>query len=310
MMIRTFFSLAVTVCMALALPGGSAAAAERIAVLMSMDEAPFLEAFAGFRDYLEKQGVQPGYEVFNLESSASKAGPAVRKIKAGGFTLIYTLGALAADAAVKDITDIPIVAGLVLRTDALKKAPNATGVGLEFPLETQFAWLHRILPEARTVGVIYSARENRKKVETAARIAQTLGLSLEQQEVSMPQDVPAALNRLSQKADVLWGVADTLVLSPQLAKPILLFSFRNSIPFVGPSATWVKAGALYSLDYDYREIGAQCAEIARQILQGVPPGEIPPQSPRSVKYSLNMNTARAMKITLSDEVLRGALHTY
>ncbi len=309
-MIRTFVTLTLTLCMALALPAGNAVAAERIAVLLSMDEGPFSEALAGFRDVLGKQGPQPGYDVFNLEGDASKARPVIRKIKDGGFTLILTLGALATDAAVRDITDVPIVAGLILRTDALEKAPNATGVGLEFPLETQFAWLRRILPDARTVGVIYSPRENRKKVESAARIAQTLGFVLERQEISAPQDVPAALNRLSQKADVLWGVADTLVLSPQLAKPILLFSFRNSIPFVGPSAAWVKAGALYSLDWDYRDLGAQCGEMALQVLHGVPPSSIPAAVPRKVLYSVNRNTAQQMKITISEQLLQGARNVF
>ena len=135
-------------------------------------------------------------------------------------------------------------------------------------------------------------------------------MKLESQEVSAPQDVPAALERLAQKADVLWGVADALVLSPQLAKPILLFSFRNSIPFIGPSAPWVKAGALYSLDYDYRELGSQCAEIALKVLRGEAPNDISPDYPRTIKYSLNLNTARMMKITLPDELVRGALHTY
>jgi putative ABC transport system substrate-binding protein len=309
-MIRAFVVLTLTLCMALALPGGNAVAADRIAVLLSMDEGPFSEALAGFRDHLGKQDPQPGYDVFNLEGSAAKAGPAVRKIKEGGFTLILTLGALATDAAVREITDVPIVAGLILRTDALKKAPNATGVGLEFPLETQLSWIRRMLPEARTVGVIYSPQENRKMMESAARIAQTLGLVLERQEVSVPQDVPAALNRLSRKADVLWGVADTLVLSPQLAKPILLFSFRNSIPLIGPSAAWVKAGALYSLDWDYRDLGAQCGEMARQVLHGVPPGSIPAAVPRKVLYSVNRNTAQQMKITIPGQFLQGARNVF
>jgi putative ABC transport system substrate-binding protein len=174
----------------------------------------------------------------------------------------------------------------------------------------QFAWIRKILPEARTIGVLYSPQENRAKIEAAGRVAQKMGLTLESQEISAPQDIPAALERLSQKADVLWGVADTVVLSPPLAKPILLFSFRNSIPFIGPSATWVKAGALWSLDYDYHELGAQCAELAEKILNGKVPGELAPEHPRSVNYSLNLNTARMMKITIPDDVLRGALHTY
>ena len=310
MIIRAIISAALFACLAFSPARGGASAGERIAVLISLDEAPFQETLAGFREHISRQGLQPEYEIFSLEGNVSAAGPVLKKIRNGGFTLVLTLGSLATDSAVKEIADIPIVAGLILRTDALKKAPNATGVGLEFPLETQLSWMRRMLPEARTVGVIYSPQENRKKIEAAARIARTLGLELEQQEVSAPQDVPAALNRLSQKADVLWGVADTLVLSPQLAKPILLFSFRNSIPFIGPSAAWVKAGALYSLDWDYKDLGAQCAEMALQVLRGVPPGSIPAAVPRKVLYSVNRNTAQQMKITISEQFLQGARNVF
>ena len=289
---------------------GEAVANDKIALLISLEEGPFKEVVAGFSEYLGKQGAQTTYDLFSLEGSATKTSAAIKKIGQNKYSLILSLGALATDAAVKDVVDTPIVAGLILKADALKKAPNATGVGLDFSLETQLSWIQKVLPGAHTIGVLYSPQENKKKIEMAARVAQKLGLKLEAQEVSSPQDVPSALERLAKKADVLWGLADTLVLTPQSAKPILLFSFQNSIPFIGPSTMWVKAGALYSLDYDYRELGAQCGELALKALKGARAGDIPPDVPRSIKYSLNMTTARALKIRLDDNLVQGALHTY
>lgn len=308
--VRTFITAAFAALIVLCVSPAEAASGRRIALFISMEEGPFKEAVAGFRDYLDNQGMKPDYELFSLEGNSAKAGPAVQKIKQGGFDLIFTLGALATETALREITETPIVAGLILRTTTLKKSPNATGVGLECPPEMQFGWIRKILPEAHTIGVLYNPQENRVRIEAAAKAAQKMGLKLEGQEVSVPQDIPAALERLSQKADVLWGVADTVVLSPPLAKPILLFSFRNSIPFIGPSATWVKAGALWSLDSDYRDVGAQCAGLAEKILNGAAPGELDPEFPRSVNYSLNMNTARMMKIAIPDDVVKRALHAY
>jgi len=197
-----------------------------------------------------------------------------------------------------------------LRTDGLKKSPNVTGVGLEFPLEVQFSWLQVLLPNAKTVGVIYSPEENQKRVEAAGRILQNLGLRIAAQEVRSPQDVPGALDNLAKRADVLWGLADSLALSPQIAKNILLFSFRNNIPFVGLSPAWVKAGALYSLEWDYGDMGAQAADMAVKVLKGAPPAIIPVASPRKVYYCLNLKTAQQLKITLSDQLVRGARHTF
>jgi putative ABC transport system substrate-binding protein len=302
--------IAAAVFAALLFSGGTVMAVEKIALLISSNDAPYKAAVSGFNNYLAKQGVQAGYEVYSLDGDAAKAGPAVEKIKMSGSRLIFALGSLATDALVKEVADTPIVACLVLRTDSLKNAPNATGLGLEFSFETQLEWLQRLLPQAKSVGVIYNPEENQKRIENAARFAKKAGLRLVAQEVRTPQEIPAALNNLSKRADVIWGMADNLTLSPTIGKNVLLFSFRNNIPYIGPSAAWVKAGALYSLDWDYEDLGEQCGEMAEKIIGGSAPAAIPVVSPRKVLYTLNLFTARQMKITLPEELVRGARQTY
>ena len=292
------------------LADATARAGSRIAVLISSNEAPFTETVTGFRDYLARQGVQADYAIERLDGDAAKTGPAVQRIKAGGASLVFTVGSAATDAAVKEIADIPIVACLVLRTENLKRSTNATGVALEFPVATQFEWIQRMLPEARSIGVLYNAGENQRTVHDAAEIAKKAGLTLEAERVRSPQDVPAALNRLSKRVDVLWGIPDSIMLAPPIAKNVLLFSFRNSIPFVGPSATWVKAGALYSLDWDYTDLGGQCGEMADRILRGAAPASLPAATPRKVRYTLNTVTARQMKLFFPDQLVRGAHQLY
>lgn len=314
MMIPTAIRIAARAAILLLLfvlaPATGRAADEKIAVLISANDAPFTEAVTGFNDFLAKQGHKAGFEVFRLDGDAGKAGPALQKIKAGGARLVFTVGSLATDAAVKGVSDIPIVACLVLRTDLLRRSANATGVGLEFAVTTQIEWLQRMLPRARSVGIVYNAAENQKKVDDAVEAARNAGLRIEAEQVLSPQDVPAALNNLSKRVDVLWGMPDSIMLSPLIAKNVLLFSLRNNIPFIGPSAAWVKAGALYSLDWDYADLGAQCGEMAARVLKGVQPSSIPAAAPRKVQYTLNLYTAKQMKIALSDQMLNGAHKTY
>ena len=283
---------------------------ERIAILVSSAGLPFEEALSGFRGYLAKRGIEADYDVYRLPGDGPMAEQAVQKIKKNGARLIFTLGSAGAEAASRIAPDIPVVACLVLRSDNLARAPNATGVGLEFPMQTQFRWLQTILPKAKTIGVIYNPDENKKRVEDAARIAHRLGLRLEAFEVQTPRDVPSALTALSKRADVLWGLADTLTLSPELAKYMLLFAFRNSIPFIGPSDAWVRAGALYSLEWDYQDLGVQCGEMALRILQGTPASAIPPATPRKVLYTVNLKTAQQMKIAIPEQITKRARTTY
>lgn len=285
-------------------------AGDKIAVLVGSSEPPFEEALAGVQGYLAKQGAAVDYEVYRVKGNADRVAQAVQEIKKSGARLIITLGSVATETVIRDISEIPIVYGLVLRSDIFARAPNATGVALEFSVETQFNWLKTILPDAKNIGVIYNPSENKKRVEHAARVADRLGLHLEAFEVYTQQDIPSALATLSKNVDALWGIADTLTLSPQLAKHILLFAFRNRIPFVGPSGSWVKAGALYSLDWNYRDLGAQCGGMAHQILQGMQPKKIPPATPRKVLYSINLKTAEQIKISIPEDIVQKALNIY
>lgn len=286
---------------ALFLSPGPVFAGEKIAVLISSPEQPFAQALKGFQDYFKQQGVDAVYEVHQLGGDHANAAHTVQKIRAGGAQLVLTIGSLATESLVLKITDIPVVACLVLRLDILKQSQNATGVGLEFPLDIQFAWLRALIPEALNIGVLYNPAENRHRIEEASRVASGKGLNLVALEVRTPQDLPAALNTLSRQADVLLSVPDSVALAPQMAKPLLLFSFRNSIPLVGLSSSWVKAGALYSLEWDYADLGAQAGEMALGILRGAKPNTIPTAPPRKTFYTLNLKTAEQMKIQFSDE---------
>jgi putative ABC transport system substrate-binding protein len=105
-------------------------------------------------------------------------------------------------------------------------------------------------------------------------------------------------------------VVDELVLTPQTAKHILLFSFQNRIPFVGLSTAWVKAGAVYALDWDYTDLGMQCGEMALKVLQGTAINTLPPVIPRKVVYALNQKTARHMKIEIAETLVHGAREVF
>ena len=250
------------------------------------------------------------YDTYVLEGDAAKAEQALQEARKAPADLFFTLGTMATQRLLKEVLGPPTIAGLILSAEDLKEAPNATGVVLEFPLKVQFQWLRRFLPAAGTVGVLYNSKENQRKIDAAGRVARTYGFTLEAQEVQTTRDLPVALESLAKKVHVLWGVVDQLVFTSQTDKQILIFSFQNRIPFVGLSAAWVKAGALYALDWDYLDLGMQCGEMAGKVLHGAKASTMPPATPRKVIYSLNQKTARHMKLDIVEALMRGARDTY
>jgi putative ABC transport system substrate-binding protein len=278
----------------------------RIAVLMSREAPPYESALKGFQQQLERDGVQAHYDVVVLRGNPVESAEAVDRVARNGPHLLYSLGAVATQAVIDAKLEMPLVACLLLTASDLEKLPRATGVTLEVPVETQFQWMQRFLPKATRIGVLYNAEENQIRIDAAVRVAHDLGLTLSALPIATPRDIPNALSRLANEVDVLWGLPDHLVLSPETAQALLLFSLRNRIPFVGMSTAWAKAGALYALDRDYTDLGAQCGDLALRVLKGQPPDSLPLASPRILRYAINLKTARHMKITLPEPLVRGA----
>lgn len=282
----------------------------RIVILNGQDLKPYQDVLAGLQQSLTKQGINLSVEIQSLQGKSGKAQDVLRDVKQNGARLVVTLGSLATQAAVREVGHLPILATMIVSADDIQSASNATAVLLEFPLDTQLQWLRRIVPGAGTVGVLFNPKENQTRVNSAMRIAQGTGLTLLTQAVDTPRALPDALENLSRTVDALWGISDSVVMTPQTAEPILLSTLRNKIPLAGLSTSWVKAGALYALDRDYVDIGIQCGEIAGKILGGIGAGSLPPMHPRKVTYSVNLKTAGAMRLELPQDLIHGATHVF
>ena len=303
----TLFSVwqALLTLLGLALPGatGTVPPPTRVLAVVSQDAPPYREALASFRQRLERESTPMSFTVVPLAGDAARAPEALSATQAD---LVLTLGTLATRESLRRFPGTPLVAGMILSPDELGGAGQATGVFLQFPIETELEWLARLLPSSRRVGVIYHSADTKERVVRAERLAASVNLSIQAYHIDGPQELPDALENLVDRADVLWGVTDPVVFNPETAKSLLLFSFRHQIPLIGQSTPWVKAGALYALDRDYGDIGTQCAELAQRILAGRAPSTLPPVPPRKIRYSLNRKTAEQMKLDLPDEAFRDA----
>ena len=275
-----------------------------VVILTTGDAAPHLEVAEGFQTYVETHHPNASVDTYIL--SDQRRAQVLDTLRRTSASVLLTIGSPATKLALTEFPNVPIVASLVSDMAPIREAPNATGVSLEFPLKTSLTWLRRILPDRNAVGVIYDPVNNERTVETADAIASEMNLQLVSAPVDTPRDLRAALDQVGRRSEVIWGIPDTTVLSPQTAQQMLLFSFRQQIPFVGLSTEWVKAGALYALDRDYRDVGAQCGGLAVKILNGMSPQALPPQTPRMVLYDINLKTAQQLNLRLAADVIDGA----
>jgi len=282
--------------------GAAPDAPYRITVFLSHDADAYQSTLKGIRQRFAQEGIPTNWDVYQMGGNKDRALPGIADAKTNETKLIIALGAIATEAVCREITRIPIVVGLLLKTDCLVKSANATGVTLAFSPELSLQWIQKTLPTAKNVGVLYNPVENQSNIEKARQAAERLGMMLYAQAVRKPKELPGMLKKIMKKSDVIWGLPDSLILNPQTAKTILLSSFRNRIPFAGPSVSWAKAGAFQALGHDYVQIGDQCAGVAIRILKGENPNRIPILTSENARCYINQKTANHLKIRLPDPI--------
>jgi len=299
-------ALVLVLCLT-AVPAADCLAAEPVVVVLgAQTKAQYRQFVEGFKQYLSEQEPTVKFVDISLDKDTQNTDGLRDVVQQNNVAMILTLGSKALRSAVQQDVDRPVIAGLLLDHSELEKNGSASGVVLDYGAETQLSWIHRILPEARTVGVLYNPDKSGHRIAAAKKAAGKLRLKLVAKEVNSPKELPVAMDALFRSVDVLWGMTDPVVLSRQTAKAVLLTSFRNQVPFVAPSSVWVKAGALYSLDWDYRDVGAQSGEMALSVLRGRKLSAMPIQAPRKVRYSLNTRTAEHMNLKLHGKIVDGA----
>lgn len=273
-----------------------------IVVTSTMSESA-RDAVGGFRHRMDQRGIRLGAD---LNVTALDDAAALAAVRASRADIVLAVGSRAQDLAKRAAPGSMIVSALTSNPQE-PGASRATGVSLEFPLEQQVQWIRKVLPASqRRVGIIYSPAENEQTITRIREAARSAGLEIIAKSVQSPSDIPRALASMSGTADVLWGIPDEVVMTPETARSILLFSLRNRLPLIGLSVAWVRSGALFALDRDYADVGSQCAEQALRLLNGETLQSVPPERPRKLVYALNLRTADLMSLKFSTETVRNA----
>lgn len=277
-----------------------------VVIITSETSSAARDIVAGFRHRLEQRGVRVTSE---LQLPPGAAGGSVAPLAGGALATADVVLTVGSDAmtAVQRLPGNALVVAALVPDRAGAESGRTTGVGLDFPIERQLQLLRRILPEGvRRAGIVFSAAQNGRQVQHIQEAGRAVGLEIIARPVATPSEIPQALASLATIADVLWGIADEVVITPETARSILLFSLRNRVPLVGLSSAWVRAGALVALERDYVDIGAQCADQAIRLLAGESVSAVRPEAPRRLLYAINQRTADQMNIRFSTETLRSA----
>lgn len=187
---------------------------------------------------------------------------------------------------------IPQPAYAKIRASAVNA--NITAIFLDQPPSRQMRLLHKLLPQAESVGILLGPTSARGS-EILAKAAQDSGLKAVMATIQHEDDLTSSLKPLLETSSALLAVPDPLVHQRGTAQTLLLTSYRYQKPVIGYSQAYVTAGALAAVYSSPEDIARQAAEITGNYpdRQSALPS---PQPPRYFSVGINRQVARSLSI--------------
>lgn len=251
----------------------------------------------------EKPDVRGDYHEF-----AKMAGKMNRRV-----ALIVCDGFTATDAARKSAPDAPLV--MVVEVDPVARGlvqslarpgGNVTGVsspGQELGAK-RVALLKEVVPGARRLGILWTSASRTDDAAVAEIVAAARRLGMETR---------AAEVRYAGALDDAFAVfatfrADSMALVPGalftgLVRRIAEHAIARRLPAVFAHVDDAHAGGLISYRPDVSAAMRRAAGFVERILRGARPAEIPVEQSSKYEMVINMNTARAIGLTIPRPVL-------
>ena len=163
--------------------------------------------------------------------------------------------------------------------------------------------LHGLVPQAKRISVLMSDNPSHPVLLNEIRAAATaLGLTILPVVARSTSDFDRVFSEMrTAKSKALIVIADALFILNQ--KEIAERANQSRLPAIYSYSNQVKAGGLISYGPNPRNIDEIVAGYIDKILQGAKPGDLPIQQPTEFELAINLKTAKALGITIPQDIL-------
>jgi len=268
----------------------------------ALNDAGYIDGETMTLDFQNAQGDQS-----NLNSMSTR-------FVSRGAAVMVGIATPSAQALANSSQEIPIVLGAVTDPEGSglvesNEAPggNITGVSDLTPIKEQFSLIKEILPEAQTIGILYSSSEDNSIVQAdqAIEIAKEMGLDTEVMTISSTNDVSQVGATLASQVDAIWVPTDNTVASAMTT--LVSAADSNGIPIFPAVDTMVEEGGLATVGLDQYELGRLTGEMVAAILNGESdPATTPIRYLDEGEIIINQEKAKQLGITIPTQLLEQA----
>ncbi|HEM5271861.1 TPA: ABC transporter substrate-binding protein [Streptococcus suis] len=281
----------------------------KVGVLQYMEHESLTAAREGFVAELEANGYKEGEKLVldyqNAQGDQANLQTISEKLIDGN-DLVLAIATPSAQSLATVSTETPIVFTAV--TDPLsadlvesieKPGGLLTGTSDQAPIDKQVELLGQAVPDAKTVGILYttSERNSEVQVEQAKELLEKAGYKVVVKGITSSNEVQDATTSLMKDVDALFIPTDNTVASTMTM--IGELSVEHKVPVIGGSTDMVDEGGLLTYGTNYVALGRQTAKMAIKIIEGANVSETAVEYPETVSLHVNEEMAQKLGIDTS-----------
>ncbi|MBE5758909.1 MAG: ABC transporter substrate-binding protein [Clostridiales bacterium] len=246
-----------------------------IGIVQLIEHDALDQATQGFIDTLtEKLGEDKvKFDVQLAQGEQANCTTIVNKFVTGGVDLIMANATNAVKAAQEATSEIPIVgtsvtdyvaAGLVASNE--KPGANVTGASDMNPVGVQVELLQTLVPDAKTIGIVYCSAEENSKVqaEEAKAAFEAKGYAVNIYTVADTNEINTVVTKACSEVDAFYEPTDNLIAANVPAMSNITTPAGK--PVITGEESMCKSGFLATYSISYYDLGCKAAEMAYEIL--------------------------------------------
>jgi putative ABC transport system substrate-binding protein len=200
------------------------------------------------------------------------------------------------------VSESPMRAGIAV--SLARPGKNFTGVTFftDEMAAKRIELLKEVAPDANRVAVIFNPQHFDDEVTFARRGADSLGIALTTHPINEVNDIDAALHAAGAS-----GADSLLVISSRLtqivASKIAQYGWEHRLPVIASWREFVASGALLSYGPSRIFEAKRLAGYVQKVLNGEKPADLPIEQPVKFELVINLQTARALRLTVPPSLL-------
>ena len=285
----------------------------KIGVIQLLEHAALDANYKGFVDglaeagYVDGQNIKIDYQ--NAQGEQANCVTIAEKLINDRDNLIFAIATPAAQAVANLTQDIPVLISSVTDPASAKlvksnemPGTNVTGTSDLTPCAAQIKLLKKLVPEAKTVGMLFCSSEqnSRFQIDIAEAACKAEGLNFVEATVSNSNEIQQVTQALCGKCDVIYSPTDNMIAAGMAL--VAQVANENKIPTIVGEEGMCQAGGLATYGINYYELGKQTAKMAVEVLNGKNPAEMPIQYLDVCDLTINEETAKILGITIPDNL--------